>query len=587
MFRPSSDQTSLLEPAYSLPAPKQARLAKTWAWHFREKCLPLIDEQAFADCYCADNGRPNVPIRLLVSILILKDVFDYTDAEALEAADFDLRWQTALGLSADAVAPCQKTLHNFRALLAEADRAQAVFTHTTDHLLDLLGVQSERQRLDSTQICSNIKLLSRLSRFCETHRLLLRRLARHAPAALQRVAVSVHHRYVRADGTDSTYDDARSSEGRRRLAVCARDAWRLVDALRGLDLPAPAADAYALVTRLLDEQCLVLTTPAVPQPDDADAMESPVPARLREKGEVAAHGLQSPHDPDATYGHKGTGYTVTLCETVGNGAVPEMLTHLTLTKAYEADQAQTVPTVEALKARGLQPTELLGDGSFASTENLLACHQLGTELVGPVTGGSGPTTETPRILVCCLPDAPPSACSQGVLALETKREQAITHVRYYVRFAAAGCAGCPQADRCPATVQADGTRLYRSTETDAINTYRRWRETTARFKDRYRWRSGIEATNSECKRAHGLGKLRVRGWKPVLVAVFLKGLACNIKRALAYWTHSIAKPGQIPHNAVLEQRLSAWDHILRLSMCRKAPKNLRYQYSVSIVAYAA
>jgi hypothetical protein len=531
MFRKTDPQTSLLEPAYALSPAKQRRLDRTWAMHFREHCLPLIAEEAFAACYCPDNGRPNVPVRLVVGLLVLKDMFDLTDTEALESADFDVRWQTALGLAADDLAPCQKTLHNFRALLAADARAAALFTTTTDGLFAVLGLSSDRQRLDSTQICSNITLLSRLSRFCETHRLLLHGLARHAPAALGGVPVSVQRRYVRADGTDAPYEDARSSEGRRRLAVCARDAWRLVDALRGVELPEPAAAAYALVVRLFDEQCLPLDAPVPAAPEDSDATEPSVPVRLRGKGEVAAGGLQSPHDPDATYGHKGVGYTATLCETVGNGEKPELITHVQLDTAFASDQQHTVPVVEALRERGLQPRELLADASFASTANVLACQTQDTELVGPVTGGASSVAETPQIIVAWRPDLPPTACSLGVPAATTQ----ITEERVVVRFAALSCAGCPRAGGCPTRVQADGTRVYRASLAEAVTTQRRWAETTAAYQERYRWRAGIEATNSEVKRRHGLGHLRVRGKPRVFLALCLKALACNCKRALQYW----------------------------------------------------
>ena len=48
-------------------------------------------------------------------------------------------------------------------------------------------------------------------------------------------------------------------------------------------------------------------------------------------------------------------------------------------------------------------------------------------------------------------------------------------------------------------------------------------------------RSGIEATMSELKRGHGMGKLRVRRASKVCFAVACKVIACNIKRwAKAY-----------------------------------------------------
>ena len=53
---------------------------------------------------------------------------------------------------------------------------------------------------------------------------------------------------------------------------------------------------------------------------------------------------------------------------------------------------------------------------------------------------------------------------------------------------------------------------------------------TTEWKDRYSIRTGIEATNSELKRAHGTGHLRVRRIAKVCFAVACKIIACNIKR---------------------------------------------------------
>lgn len=55
------------------------------------------------------------------------------------------------------------------------------------------------------------------------------------------------------------------------------------------------------------------------------------------------------------------------------------------------------------------------------------------------------------------------------------------------------------------------------------------------WKQRYKIRSGIEATMSALKRSHGMGKLRVRRSAKVCFAVACKVIACNIKRwAKAY-----------------------------------------------------
>jgi hypothetical protein len=63
---------------------------------------------------------------------------------------------------------------------------------------------------------------------------------------------------------------------------------------------------------------------------------------------------------------------------------------------------------------------------------------------------------------------------------------------------------------------------------------------TSAWRDRYKIRSGIEATNSELKRSHGIGKLRVRRAAKVNFAVACKVIACNIKR----WAKAHAVSGR-------------------------------------------
>ena len=62
---------------------------------------------------------------------------------------------------------------------------------------------------------------------------------------------------------------------------------------------------------------------------------------------------------------------------------------------------------------------------------------------------------------------------------------------------------------------------------------RRAYEQTDEFKDRYRWRSGSEATVSEYDRRTGVKHLRVRGLKAVRFCATLKAIGVNIFRATA------------------------------------------------------
>src|SRR3989304_6134021 len=234
MFRPRVPQGSLLESEFLVPPAKAKRLQKTWAEEFRSKALPLIDEKPFAHMYCEDNGRPSRAVQTLLGVLILKEFGDLTDGEALEQLEFNLLWHYALQLTADESHLPQKTVHNFRARLIEHDGGRVAFCETTDRIIDALGIRTGRQRLDSTHIMSNMATLTRLGLFCETIRLFLRSLRQAHPELRRLVPERVAGRYLKEGGEEATsYEDARSTMGRRRLSVCARDLSRLGGGGRG------------------------------------------------------------------------------------------------------------------------------------------------------------------------------------------------------------------------------------------------------------------------------------------------------------------------------------------------------------------
>jgi hypothetical protein len=62
---------------------------------------------------------------------------------------------------------------------------------------------------------------------------------------------------------------------------------------------------------------------------------------------------------------------------------------------------------------------------------------------------------------------------------------------------------------------------------------RRAMEYSPEFKDKYRWRSGIEATLSEMDKKTGVKRLRVRGLPAVVYFARLKAIAVKLFRATA------------------------------------------------------
>ena len=308
MFRERDPQVSLWQSEFLVPPKKARRLERSWAEVFRNEALPLIDEERFAPMYCADNGRPNRAVQTVLGVHLLKEMFNLTDDEALEQLEFNLLWHHALRLDMEETHLPQKTLHNFRVRLMQHDGGRLAFQETTERIIQALGIRTGKQRLDSTHIMSNIATLTRLGLFCETMRLFLRAVSQEHPELRRVVPEGLVRRYLKEEAEATDYEDARSGEGRRRLGVCARDLYRLVDGFRGT--AGAQLEEYRLLERLLREQCAVGNKrDGRPGEGDDDAGEGAVPITLRDPKEVRSDSLQSPHDPEATYsGHKGKGY---------------------------------------------------------------------------------------------------------------------------------------------------------------------------------------------------------------------------------------------------------------------------------------
>lgn len=533
MFRRRDPQTPMFEVQHVLPKGARARLEKTWAQVFRDRGLALIEEEPFAGLYDAGKGRPNVPVQIVLSVLILKELFNLTDMEALEQLEFNLLWQHALRLEPGEVRLCQKTLHNFRAKLIEHDAARLAFERVTARLIEALGIRVNRQRLDSTHVLSNIALTTRLGLFCETLRVALAALRSEHPKLFQRVPEELRGRHLRDDGDETRFRDVKSDEARRRLGTCAQDVYRVLKLCEGK----AAAKLHEIeqLQRLFDDQCKVV---------EGEAGEGDPLVVAKDPRTISSSSLQTPHDPDVTYsGHKGKGYEVQIAETCNPDDGVNIITHVSVTPSCQGDAGVTIPVLADLADRGLQPDELIADGGYGSAANALEAERQGTELVSPVVGADAKEPEADaedpenrRLTDGDFKVAPdlssPAVCPAGFECRSQRRlGRPLNTVE--LRFDASNCATCPLASRCPATVRPkDGDAVVRVDLVRANLQQRRRLQARGELKPRYRIRAGIESTNSELKRRHGLGKLRVRGKERVRLATYFKALACNIKRMI-------------------------------------------------------
>ena len=114
----------------------------------------LFEDEAFAELYCADNGRDSVPPSLLSTALLLQTHDRVSDAEAKQRVDFDIRWKVALGIEVEDRPFAKSTLQLFRARLILHEKVREVFERSLRFARETGYLKNGRMKvaLDTTYI---------------------------------------------------------------------------------------------------------------------------------------------------------------------------------------------------------------------------------------------------------------------------------------------------------------------------------------------------------------------------------------------------------------------------------------------------
>src|SRR6056297_4058638 len=171
MFEPFEEekQVGFSDFGFNLPDDLKELLNNGWPAKFYEHVFSEIDESKFAEMYDSQYGRPNFPVKLIVSLEIMKHQFDLSDKELLERFHFDARYIKALGLiEVGQLTLGERTLYDFRERLLDYiketghDPLAEVFDELVANFLEVAQLDSDIQRMDSTMVKANIKHLSRI-----------------------------------------------------------------------------------------------------------------------------------------------------------------------------------------------------------------------------------------------------------------------------------------------------------------------------------------------------------------------------------------------------------------------------------------
>ena len=255
-----SDTWAHLDPA------RRRLLAQSWAGVFRHYLLPALPVEALATRLPQTHGRPRKDFRVMLGVLILQQLHDFTDAATIEAVAFNLAWHYALDLAPQTpLSLCERTLRHYRHVVREHGLAPLLFQQLTAMLLQHFVVETSLQRIDSTTVRSAVRPWTRLGIVVETVSKFLRELARCAPVLYASVAPEIIRLYVERRG-DGCFALTKAGESGRRLPEAVAVLGTLVQQFA--NTTATTLGSYHLWQRVVSEQCEVnrdaLGTPTIP-----------------------------------------------------------------------------------------------------------------------------------------------------------------------------------------------------------------------------------------------------------------------------------------------------------------------------------
>lgn len=518
-------QRELFDPWRFLSPKRRQLLDSSWPGLFQTEILPQLPVGKLFPFF-ANFGRPTKELHTVLGVLVFQQTFDLTDEETCAQFAYNIQWHYALNITEESDSAkymCPKTLWNMRTILVENSLDSFLFECITKQLAETFKVNTDHQRLDSVHIKSNMRRLGRIGIFVTAINKFLKNLNRHHAQLFKTVDAGLIERYHPEESLQC-FSMVKPSEAQKTLTMVSNDLFDLVMQFNGRPETADM-HSYKQLERVLNEQCNLKM---------ADGKST---VCVKPPKEVASDSLQNPSDPDATYsGHKGQGYHVQVMETYvatddnrTRETTLNLITHVQVEPAHQSDANALLPAIESAQERALAPKEILADSLYGSDDNCQKAKELGVEVVSPAMG------ETKKDAIS-LSEFETSengiviACPQGRAPESVNKKK----TRHCAAFSSEHCSKCPNQAVCPAKAGKKHHYL-RYTEKEIRIAKRRAYEQTDEFKDRYRWRSGVEATMSEYDRRTGVKRLRVRGFKAVRFCATLKALGINLLRAAAVW----------------------------------------------------
>jgi hypothetical protein len=533
MFKKNTkhQQPALISAIHELPEKQRRRLEQSWAGTFYREFFCRIDEEAFAVLYSEIDSRPNVPVNVLVGLEALKAGFGWSDLELYEHFCYDLQVRYALGYDRLGDGDFEiRTLYTFRERLSRYNAEHGInllekaFENITDAQIVDLKVRTGMQRMDSTQIASNIVSASRLQLLVEA----VQRVERILREADRVRLLETFAPYIQDSAGHYTYRVKGQAAVQEHLQKIGQTIQALLQELKS----AYAAEtAYQVLERIFAENFHVI--------------ESGV--RAKENAEITSACLQSVDDLEATYRTKGTGhykgYAANITETCDPENELQLITKVQVAPNNVDDSQLLAEALPNLKERTDLDTAIT-DGGFGgeASDQPLQDHQV--TLIQTAIRGAQPDPEKFSLSDFTIQpnekgDPNQVICPQG----QTVSVSPGRTTGWQARFDPAICSTCPfqLEGRCRTQPQKRDLRYFLAFTSKEMHSAKRRQDYLAHTGNSHNLRSAVEATVRSVKHPFPAGKLPVRGQFRVACLMIASAATANVRRIQRYLAAKMKK----------------------------------------------
>jgi hypothetical protein len=519
-------QPEMFSTVSKLPQKLRELLESSWADTFYREVFCRIDEKVFAVLYADIPSRPNVAINVLAGLEILKAGNGWSDAELFEHFSFDVQVRYALGYTelGDGTFAI-RTLYYFRDRLSEYDLKtginllESAFTAITDAQIADLEVQTEVQRMDSTQIASNIINSSRLRLLVEgiqrTHRIL----SEEDKSRLE----ELYAPYLKGASDHYSYRVKGKDANKNHLQKVGTTMQSL---LAELEKNYAEENSYQVLKRLFSEHFKLVEKEL----------------KLKEKEEISSGSLQSVDDLEASYRKKAgksyQGFVANITETCEPENELQLITKVQVEPNNVDDDKMLADALPELKER-TDIKKIYLDGGYGGEASDPVLEDLSVEIIQTaIRGAKGDEKKLHLSEFDVQQDEKGNpttiTCPQG----QTVEVKLARKTGWQGRFDPEICDACPfqQEGRCKAKPQKRDPQYMLSFTQKELRAAKRRKNHLAYKEEDGNLRAASEATMRSAKHPFPAGKLPVRGIFRVTSMMIASVLHVNMRRIWKYET---------------------------------------------------